>query len=108
MHQTQGVRDANGRVVTLSESDYQYGIGPLTLRLEQVDRAHPMPYDGEDWFPVQGVQMTTNGEDLRRRWVVVRGRRLPGGGVWRGRERCCCGIAPDHELLRASVVELPA
>jgi hypothetical protein len=66
-----------GRVLTLAESDYQYGVGPLTLRVEQIDRSHPMPYEGEDWFPVEGVQIGPSGRYLGRRQVVVRGSRLP-------------------------------
>jgi hypothetical protein len=65
------------RVLTLAESDYQYGVGPLTLRVEQIDRSCPMPSEGEDWFPVEGVQTGASGRYLGRRQVVVRGSRLP-------------------------------
>jgi hypothetical protein len=53
--------------VTLLEADYQYGVGPLTLRVGRIDRANPVRYDGEDFYPVQGVRIGTSGTDLGRR-----------------------------------------
>jgi hypothetical protein len=67
-----------GRVLTFLEPDYQYGVGPLRLRVERIDTTHPMAYEGENWYPVEGVQVGANGDELGRRRVLVRGRRLPG------------------------------
>ena len=66
-----------GRVLTFAEPDYQYGAGPLKLRVEHIDRANPVRYDGENWYRVDGVQISGNGAELGRRQVLVRGRRLP-------------------------------
>jgi hypothetical protein len=65
-----------GKVVIFPEPDYQYGCGPLRLRVERVDRTHPARYDGENWYPVEGVQLDAVGHELGRRNVLVRGRRL--------------------------------
>jgi hypothetical protein len=64
------------RVLILAEADYRYGVGPLRIRVERVDRAHPARYDGEIWYPIEGVQITGNGAELRRREVLVRAARL--------------------------------
>jgi hypothetical protein len=66
------------RVWTFAESDYQYGVGPLRLRIERIDRAHAIRADNEDWYPVEGVQVSATGTELSRRRVLVRGSRLPG------------------------------
>lgn len=66
-----------GKMMVFLEPDYQYGVGPLRLRVERVDRAHPAHYDGETWFPVEGVQLDAAGHELGCRSVLVRGRRLP-------------------------------
>jgi hypothetical protein len=34
-------------------------------------------YDGETWYPVEGIQISANDTDLGRRHVLVRGRCLP-------------------------------
>jgi hypothetical protein len=47
------------------------------MRIEHVDRANPVRYDGETWYPVVGVQIGHNGAGRGRRSVVVRARRLP-------------------------------
>jgi hypothetical protein len=72
----EGVPTQRDRLITLQEQDYQYGVGPLRLRLESVDFAHPLPYDGEDWYLVDGVQIGADGTELGRRHVFVRGSRL--------------------------------
>ena len=64
--------------LTLLEPDYQYGIGPLRLRLECVDWSGRMFYEGEYWYPVDGVQLDADGTELGRRQVLVRGSRLRG------------------------------
>jgi len=66
----------DGRVLNLSEADYQYGVGRLRLRVDRIDRDHPVVCDGENWYPVQGVQITSGGIDMRPRRVLVRGRKL--------------------------------
>jgi hypothetical protein len=65
-----------GVVLTLLEPDYQFGVGSLKLRVTRLDRAHPTDYEGEPWYPVEGVQIGTNGDDLGMRHVLVRGRCL--------------------------------
>ena len=66
-----------GKVIRLSEPDYCYGQGSLTIRLERVDRAHPVQYDGDTWYHARGVQIGYNGAEIGRREVLIRGRRLP-------------------------------
>ena len=63
-------------VLTLAEADYRYGIGPLRLRVERVDRRNPATYEGETWFPVEGVQLRADGVEVRRRAVLVKAARL--------------------------------
>jgi hypothetical protein len=64
------------RVLILAEADYRYGVGPLRIRVERVDRANPARYDGEIWYPIEGVQIAGDGAELRRREVLVRAARL--------------------------------
>ena len=66
-----------GTVMIFAEPDYQYGVGPLRLRVDRVDRAHPY-FDGEKWLPVEGVQLDRAGHELGRRNVLVRGHLLLG------------------------------
>jgi hypothetical protein len=65
-----------GDVLVLAEADYMYGAGRLILRVEHIDRCHPISYDGEAWYPVRGIQIAANGVDIGDREAVVRGRRL--------------------------------
>lgn len=67
----------SGNVIVIAEADYRYGVGKLRLRLDRVDRLHPVPFDGEDWLQVEGVQLTADGTELRPRRVLVRARSLP-------------------------------
>lgn len=68
-----------GRVlIVLAEADYRFGVGPLRLRVASIDWAHPMEYDGEPWYSVQGVHVGYDGAERGERLVVVRGKRLPG------------------------------
>jgi hypothetical protein len=64
------------RVSQFAEEDYLYGAGPLMIRIERVDWSEPTAYDGENWFPIEGVEMTADGREVGRRQVLVRGRRL--------------------------------
>lgn len=61
----------------LREQDYRYGAGVLILRADRVHWDSPDMYDGEPWYLVEGVQLSTLGAEvgypLR---VVVRGRAL--------------------------------
>jgi hypothetical protein len=54
-----------------------YGAGPLALRIDHVDHAHPVRYEGETWLRVEGMQVNTGGADIGRRSALVRARRLP-------------------------------
>lgn len=72
------VTAVRGDIITLLEPDYQYGVGPLRLRVECVDKARPIVYEGEYWYPVDGVQLGADGTEMRRRQVLVRGSRLRG------------------------------
>jgi hypothetical protein len=64
-------------VAVFAEADYCYGTGPLTMRVEQIDRAAPVWYDGEKWYRVDGVEIDRSGNEFGRRQVLVRGSRLP-------------------------------
>jgi hypothetical protein len=72
------VSELVGRVVTLPEPDYQYGVGSLRLRIDRVDLARPVMEGGERWYWVEGVQVSGSGEEVRPRVVLVRGCRLSG------------------------------
>jgi hypothetical protein len=65
-----------GDILVIAEADYLYGAGRLILRVESIDRDHPISYDNEDWYTVRGVQISGTGVDIGDREVVVRGRRL--------------------------------
>jgi hypothetical protein len=65
-------------VVVLGERDYRFGVGNVRLRIERIDWAHPVIYDGERWYPVVGVQLRHDGSEMGRRELLVHGRRLPG------------------------------
>jgi hypothetical protein len=64
-------------LLVFAEADYRYGVGPLKLRVERIDRASATSYDGEIWYPVSGVEVAPDGRELQHREVVVRARRLP-------------------------------
>jgi hypothetical protein len=64
------------RVSHFAEEDYLYGAGPLMIRIERVDWTEPTTYDGDKWFPIEGVEMTADGREVGPRQVLVRGRRL--------------------------------
>lgn len=65
-----------GEILVLAEADYLYGAGRLMLRVEHIDRAHPIQYDGEPWFTVRGIEIAANGIDIGERETMVRGKRL--------------------------------
>jgi hypothetical protein len=68
-------------VSTFAEADYLYGAGPLTLLIEQVDRTHPVRYDGDAWLEVHGIQIDFRGEAIGHRSALIRARRLPTTGL---------------------------
>jgi hypothetical protein len=70
------VADPPDGVHVFAEPDYLYGVGSVTMRIEQIDRASPVRYDGEIWYQVEGVQIGYNGAELGHRSVLVRARRL--------------------------------
>ncbi|BCJ53511.1 hypothetical protein Asp14428_49860 [Actinoplanes sp. NBRC 14428] len=60
------------------EQDYCYGIGPLALRLQRVEWAKPIPYEGDTWFEVEGTVVDRRtGEEGKNRQVLVRAGLLP-------------------------------
>ena len=67
-------------VLVVPEPDYCYGVGQLRLRVEHIDVANPVAYDGELWYRVRGMQIRADGVEVQRDEVLVRGRRLPPQG----------------------------
>jgi hypothetical protein len=64
------------------QSDYCFGAGPLWLRVEHIDWAHPVSYDNDTWYEVDGIEVSSTGQDVGRRQALVRAVRLaamPGG-----------------------------
>lgn len=59
-----------------AESDYCFGTGSLAIRVERVDWNRPVQRDGENWYEVEGVEVTPDGREIGRRAALVRGRRL--------------------------------
>jgi hypothetical protein len=80
-----GTTGTTGPVSRFAEADYCYGVGPLTIRIERIDWAAPVLYDGENWYEVHGVEIGMNGTVVGRRQALVRGRRLPPPPVGRRR-----------------------
>jgi len=64
-------------VLLLGERDYRFGVGNVRLRIERIDWANPMTFDGEPWYAVVGVQLRQDGTEIGRRELLVHGRRLP-------------------------------
>ena len=66
-------------IVEIAQEHYRYGLGLLRLRVERVDTdpRHSQTYEGEIWIPVEGVQLTKDGAEVKRRSVLVRKRSLP-------------------------------
>ena len=61
----------------------QDAVGPsgclrklLAIRVDRVDWNRPVQRDGENWYEVEGVEVTTDGREIGRRQALVRGRRL--------------------------------
>ncbi len=64
------------RVGVFAEADYRYGTGPLRLKVDRIDWAAPVTFEGEYWYRVEGVEVYRNGRERGRRQVLVRGSRL--------------------------------
>ena len=64
-------------VHSFAETDYCYGVGTLTLKVERIDWDHPVPYEGDTWLEVQGPVIDRTGHEGARRTVLVRASRLP-------------------------------
>jgi hypothetical protein len=64
------------RVLIVAEPDDCLGRGPLKIRVERIDRTHPVWRDGENWYRVEGAQLASDGDEIGHRRVLVRGRRL--------------------------------
>jgi hypothetical protein len=64
------------RVLIVAEPDYCFGRGPLKIRVERIDRTHPVWRDSENWYQVEGTQPASDGDEIGHRQVLVRGRRL--------------------------------
>jgi hypothetical protein len=59
-----------------AETDYCYGIGPLTLKVDRVEWGRPVPYEGDTWLEVEGLVIDAAGREGARRQVLVRAQRL--------------------------------
>jgi hypothetical protein len=70
------VNASAGKVIRLIESDYCFGQGPLTIRLDHIDSEHPIQYADDTWYRVEGVRVDGNGMEHGRCEVLVRRRRL--------------------------------
>jgi hypothetical protein len=61
-----------------AETDYCYGVGPLTMKVDRVCWDHPVPHEGDTWLEVQGTVIDPAGRESEHRQVLVRAGRLPG------------------------------
>jgi hypothetical protein len=69
-------RGPNRPVSQFAEADYCYGTGSLAMRVERVDWAKPVEYDGDTWYEIDGVEVTSDGREIGRRQALVRASRL--------------------------------
>ncbi len=58
------------------QSDYCFGAGPLWLRVERIDWDNPVNYNGDMWYEVHGVEVSSTGQLVGRRQSLVRAQRL--------------------------------
>jgi hypothetical protein len=68
--------DAERRVWTFDENDYLFGAGALWMIVESVDWSRPRVRDGETWYDVQGVEVTSDGRVVGPRRTTVKASRL--------------------------------
>jgi hypothetical protein len=66
-----------GPLHRFAETDYCYGVGPLTMRVDRIDWDRPVPLEGDTWLEVEGTVIDQAGRDGARRQVLVRARELP-------------------------------
>jgi hypothetical protein len=67
-----------GRLVQeFAETDYCYGIGPLTMKVDRVEWDRPVPHEGDTWLEVEGTLIDRAGREGGRKQVLVRAGRLP-------------------------------
>ena len=74
-------------VSEFAETDYCYGVGPLTLKIDRVGWDRPVPHEGDTWLEVEGVVLDRSGREGVRRQVLIRACRLPGPPPPRKRPR---------------------
>ena len=60
-----------------AETDYCYGIGTLTIKIDRVGWDRPVPHEGDTWLEVEGTVLDRAGREGVRRQVLIRARRLP-------------------------------
>ncbi|MGX6600596.1 hypothetical protein ACWKSP_00445 [Micromonosporaceae bacterium Da 78-11] len=58
------------------QTDYCFGVGPLRLRVEHVDWDNPVNYNDDIWYEVDGVEVSSTGQEVGRRQALVRAQRL--------------------------------
>jgi hypothetical protein len=73
MDENRGPEEA---VSYFAESDYRFGAGPLRIRVKRVDWQRPISYDDDNWYEVDGIEVTAEGREVGRRQALVRGRSL--------------------------------
>lgn len=59
-----------GTILQLDETDYRYGVGPLTLRVAAV--LHVQQLADGPWVYLRGVTVRWDGRDGEQRQVLVR------------------------------------
>ena len=82
MDTNRGPSGKPGPIGTFAEPDYRFGAGTLRICIERVDWQHPIVQDGENWYEVEGIELSSDGREIGPRQAVVRGSRL--GGLRRG------------------------
>ncbi len=65
-------------VQEFAETDYCYGVGTLTMKVDRVCWDRPVPHEGDTWLEVDGLVIDQAGRESERRHVLVRAGRLPG------------------------------
>lgn len=59
-------------VTQFDEEDYCFGSGPLRLRVERVRWDSPVDYHDDLWYEVDGVEVSSTGQEVGRRRVLIR------------------------------------
>ncbi|WP_203817014.1 hypothetical protein [Paractinoplanes ferrugineus] len=65
-------------VWVFAESDYQFGVGPLHMIVDQVDWSRPRTHEGQIWIDVHGTEVSEDGRVIGPRQTAVRAGRLRG------------------------------